>query len=234
MIIERNEPIRVICINSANTKTLVKGAIYLCYGISSYSLGRYLTLSGISKAYSCKFFKNIDGSSFDTIPDFFIKSNEIKLNYADNYVGQYIKSNTDYLELKKDALYLVKSQNVDILGINGLKYGYNIHNFIMLSNSETRAIKIHNISGSKEQIITGDKIRKFLLYSDKEKISILLNILNVNIALISKSIDITDEFDLVEIMVRQGKKYKILKSEVVEFLKTVNNILEPFGLNKFN
>ena len=92
------------------------------------------------------------------------------------------------------------------------------YRFNEISTIEQRSIKLKNLNGDK--IKTGEQERKFLLYSDKERISILFQLLTKilidmnNVQFNSKEIDIT------KLMLLKGKDYNLIEEDVKIFLKS--------------
>ena len=86
------DPIRVICINSKNSKKLIQGATYFATAIRTYSRSndRHVYLKDVG-SYVTKNFTLSDGRSLDNQPDFVIEHRKSLNCETKNYSGQFVK-----------------------------------------------------------------------------------------------------------------------------------------------
>ena len=238
------EPIKIICINSRSSIKLIKGAIYFARSIhtNTHSKERRVYIDNVGY-YLTKYFKLLDGSSLDSIQDFTIPRGKNLDTKSKNYIGEFIRcrySSGKYL--KEGEIYLVEEQrNIPIknskgvltryepkLKLKGIKNPVCPYRFEEIELKDQRNIKLKKLNGDK--IKTAEQTRKFLLYTEKEKIIILFEILT-KILLDIKQIEATNQLDLIELMVKKGYKYALLKEDIIPFLnKNIEEILKIYNL----
>lgn len=235
------KPIKVICIDNRRSIKLVKGAIYDMTSKYTYIGNTKIYLKGVG-SYNTKYFTLLDGTPLKTLQDFHISHINNSLNVNNNYKNKYVKCKYDSGKfLKGGEIYLVEDQIKTTIKnnwsqqiqhelkvkIRGMKNFTSIYKFKELSPLEQRNIKLKKIKG--EKLKTGDQTRKFLLYSEKEKIKILLDILYKIINDIINIKDINNnKIDIIDIFLKKGKLYNIIKEDITEFLYIIKPLLKPF------
>jgi len=241
----RNYTLQVICINPANSMKLIKGAIYEALSIHTWTphlfSGRkrrdiYIKYVG---NYDTKNFTLLNGSSLDNEPDFSLEKKN--LDPKKDYTGQFVRcrySGTSKT-LKEGEIYYIEKEKKEIsrimlgnslshkLKIRGVKNYISAYKFEEIDIKEQRYIKLKNLKGDK--IKTGEQTRKFLLYSEKERIKILFEILTKVITDLSKIIEINSDIDIITLMIKKGKEYDISDEDIRSFLKNkIETIIKPF------
>lgn len=231
------DPIKVICVKTASSKKLIKGAIYSATHIgTSYNKERYIRIT--VGHYSLDCFTHIDGSSLENIPDFIV--NRQDLDKDKDYTDQCVKCNySSNKTLKEGEIYYVEAQKNEIrydwhknpynhitLKIRGMKNWTSSSNFEEVPVSDQRKIKLKNIRG--EKVKTGESTRKFLLYSKKERTQILLQLLTSCIADINNT-ELTEQVDISKLILKKGTKYNILEEDVRPFINSLKTILKPYN-----
>jgi len=234
------EPIKVICVKTKSSKKLIKGAIYSATGIGTeaddpkkrnilISIGRY----------SLDCFTSIDGKSLEDAPDFKINWKPT-LDKNKNFTNQCVRCRYGSgKSIKTGEIYFVEDQRTKIhtgwngtlspyiqVKIRGLKRWLNADNFEEMPIAEQRKIKLNFLNGDK--IKTGEQTRKFLLYSEKEKIQILLQLL-VNSLVDFNIAEHTEQVHISELILNKGKQYNIINEDITEFLENVKPILIPYN-----
>jgi hypothetical protein len=238
MAILYKSPIRVVCINPKNSTKLIKGATYLASSIHSWNKKRTVYLQDVG-SYGIANFTLLDGRSLDSEPDFSIERKS--LDNEKNYTGQFVKCKySSGKSLKEGEIYYVEKEKreprangrwTDLkLKIRGIRNYVSPYRFEEIDIKEQRNIKLKNLKGDK--IKTGEQTRKFLLYTEKQKITILFETLAKVMTDLSK-IEIETEIDIVGLMVIKGRKYNISSEDIRPFLKNkIETILKPFKLVK--
>jgi len=224
-----HEPIKVICINARNSTKLLKGATYVATCIyTSHTTERKITLKNIG-TYSLANFTDIDGKSLDYHKDF--GSYRAPLDSEKNYTGQFVRCRySSGKSFKEGEIYYVENEkrektktyggnfiNNIMLKIRGVRNYVNPYRFEEIPIKEQRSIKLKNIKG--EKVKTGEQTRKFLLYSEKEKTSILFQTLSLVLIDLNK-IEFDQKIDLIKLMLTKGKNYCFTEEEIKEFLNT--------------
>jgi hypothetical protein len=243
------DPIKVICINAKNSKKLIKGATYLATAIRTYNNNnnntsdRHVYLKDVG-SYVTKNFTLFDGRSLDNQPDFNVQHRSSLNCTSKNYTGQFVKCRySSGKSMKEGEIYYVEEQrSVPHTGYNGqiryetkfkirgIRNCVNPYRFEEIPITEQRAIKLKNLKGDK--IKTGEQTRKFLLYTEKQKINILFETLARTMADLNK-IEFDKEINIIDLMITKGRNYNIAKEDVVPFLKNkIETILKPFNLTK--
>ena len=241
---------KVICINSKGSTKLVKGCIYtvtsLSIGTRANKVDRIINLKEIG-SYSIKYFTLLDGSTLENMPEFLPERNkvldthdrntgEIKTNYS----GQYIKCRWGSSKnLKEGEIYLVEDQKITSrigfknqiyydakIKVKGLKNYLSPWEFEEISLSEQRKLKLKSLKGIK--IKTGDETRKFLLYTEREKMSVFFDTLSRSLAEV-KSIEMTEQPNIIELMLRKGDKHNIKQEDIEPFLTKIKPVLKSFN-----
>lgn len=231
-------PIKVICINPKNSTKLIKGATYQASSIHSWNKKRTIYLKDVG-SYSIANFTLLDGRSLDGEPDFSLENKS--LDTEKSYTGQFVKCRySTGKSLKEGEIYYVEKEKREPRGngryvnlklkIRGVRNYVSPYRFQEMDIKEQRNIKLKNLKGDK--IKTGEQTRKFLLYSEKEKITILFETLAKVMTDLNK-IEIETEIDIVGLMLLKGRKYDISGEDIRPFLKNkIETILKPFKLTK--
>ena len=240
------EPIKVICIDSGYSKKLIKGGIYIANAIRTSQFKRFVYLNDMGN-YSINIFRLLDGYTLDTLPDFVIENNKKIINLeTTNYTGQIVKCRYSSGSYKEDEYYYVEKQeryektspyNRSTSCHTSYRYKFKIRGFRNRVNAdykfyeipliEQRSIKLKTLRGDK--IKTAEQTRKFLLYSKKERLSILFQILAKTLIDINKiEINPNDKLDIVKLMIVRGKNYAVLEEDIIPFLKgKINTLIKP-------
>lgn len=237
------EPISVICIQSNGSKKLIKDCIYLATSLTGNISNpwRYLYIKGLG-SYQAKFFSTLDGISMNDFEEFTTQQNyvnRIRPELDTDYTGQYVRCVYSASKfLKEGEIYFVEKQ---FRKSNRTKYNFgyyeydfklkniknkvNSWNFQEIPLTEQRNIKLKTLDGLS--IKTGDMSRKFLLYTEQEKTTILFDILSktlIDISFIQNKTNIKNL--IVDMMFIKGKKYDLLKEEIELFLsKNINDLI---------
>lgn len=237
------EPLRVICINARNSTKLIKGATYFAQGIKTGSdKKREVQIKDVG-FYSINYFSLMDGRSLNTEPDFHIQNNRKSLDTTNkNYKGQFVRCRwSTGKSLKEGEIYYVEEQRETTeisswnntsykhvkFKIRGIRNPVNPYRFEEIDIREQRSIKLKNLKGDK--IKTGEQTRKFLLYSEREKIQILFEVLYKTLFDLSKT-EITPDVDMLSLMIRKGNNYALLEEDIKPFLKgKVETLLKKFA-----
>lgn len=226
--------INVICTKNNSTK-LIKGATYVASALYTYSNRRTLYITDIGN-YSADNFVLEDGSSLKNIKDFKQEYNSLDLKGV-NYTGQFVRCGrySSSKTLKPNEVYYVEEHKViqkrytynssntyedHKFKIRGIRNLVNAYNFVQIPITEQRHLKLKNLAGTP--IKTGEQTRKFLLYSEKEKHSILLVVFSSAISDISKiqnTEKINIQTELKNFMIKKGRKYDIKDEDIETFLE---------------
>lgn len=243
-MLEYNDPLKVVCVKTGGSKKLIKGAIYLAISLRTNNWQnitpkkRSISLK-YGGTYSSDFF-TINGENFDNKPDFNMVNRKV-LSATTDYTGQYVRCLHDSGKtLKAGEIYYVGEQatrilidwnkrpyNVVKLKIRGMRNWTSLYNFEEIPISEQRFIKLKALKG--EKIKTGDETRKFLHYTEKEKVLILLQILTSAILDIN-SAELTEKINICSIILNKGKQYNIILEDITPFIKQLEIILKPYDL----
>lgn len=234
--------IKVICVNPKYSTKLIKGATYLVQSINTnkwYNNERTVYISNVGN-YKCENFTLIDGSSLDIIPDFDFKYEEYLDTQKTDYTGQYVKCRSDsgkyikqneiyYIENQKKTQKVWNGQTYDVikLKIRGIDRLVNPNNFTEIPLLDQRSIKLKNIKGQSPQ--TGDRTRKFLLYSEQKKINIIYQLLSKVLIDINNAIS-TEQIDIKTSILSKGKTHNIIEDDIIEFLDIIKPTLKSFNL----
>ena len=235
-------PLKVICINPKCSTKLIKGATYSAESIHTYNKKRSVYLKNVG-SYDPKNFTLLNGDPLTNQPDFAIERNHLDVNK--NYTGQFIKCRySSGKSMKEGEIYYVENEKRELrkgyginnnyydvkLKIRGVRNFVSTYRFEEIPIKEQRNIKLKNLKG--EKIKTGEQTRKFLLYTEKEKINILFEILARTMADLNK-IEYDKEINIVDQMITKGRNYNIAKEDIIPFLKNkIENTLKPFNLTK--
>ena len=234
------DPLEVICTSDKSSK-LIKGSKYFAISIYTNTLPEVEGDDRIRTVYiknlggfNTKIFSLLDGSPLHNHPDFIIDQKNVDPD-KESYIGQFVKCRFDHgKSLKESEIYYVEDQkitqtkrfsrttNLYKFKIRGIHNWIASYRFDKISIAEQRLIKLRNLEGIKK-LKTGDQSRKFLLYSEKEKSVILLNILTKVLTDINNA-NLGTKYNLIELMLNKGNNYNITKNEIFDFLN--NNILE--------
>lgn len=221
------KPIKILCAKTGNSTKLIKGAIYSATKVLTYYNNDKFAHISIG-TYSLDYFTYLDGSSLKDIPEF-VLSEELDKNV--DYTGKCVKcAYSSGKFLKKDEIYYVESQKIFEWGekkfkIRGIDRYRLASNFKEISIGDQRKIKLKNLIGDK--IKTGELTRKFLLYSEKEKTQILLQLL-VNCINDTTDVEFTEQINIVKMILIKGEKYNLIEEDVKPFINSVKSILIPY------
>jgi len=191
--------------------------------------------------YTASNFKTLDGQDLNTFSDFQIPYTNMRTDIS--YKGQFVKCKYSGSKMMKiNELYYVEDEhNVSkyyaynrssytekkfkIRGINNL---VGIHNFEEISKSEQRSIKLKNLKGEKTK--TGDQTRKFLLYTDREKLAILIELLT-KILVDINNIELLEnhKLDIIDLILRKGNKYNMKREDIIFFYDNIRPLLAPYS-----
>lgn len=236
------EPISVICINSKYSTKLIQNATYQATHLHTYNLRnskteRRLFLKDVG-SYSSKYFTLANGSSLDTISDFDTERNNDSLDTSKkNYTGQFVRCRySTGKTLKQNEIYYVEEQRTNHnsnnrwsntkFKIRGIRNLVSPYRFAEIDIREQRNIKLKNLNGDK--VKTGEQTRKFLLYTEKEKISILFETLTKAIVDINKT-QSTVSIDITKLMIAKGRNYNLQEEDIKPFLKSrIDTMLKSF------
>jgi len=237
------EPIKVICVDSKSNK-LIKGATYNANNLWVHLNDKYVYLKDIG-TYNAKYFNTLDGTPLIKHSDFSMEVRKDVDPKSKNYTGQFVKcrysSGKNYkegeiyyvekqisIEKKSSGYYNSSTYTEYKFKIRGIKISSSTHRFEEIPIIEQRKIKLKNLKG--EKIKTGEQTRKFLLYSEKEKISILFEILSKVLIDINKTDNIEKlNFDIVDLMIKKDLKYSLTREDIEPFLReNLNTHLNVF------
>lgn len=237
--IELSEPLRVICINPKGSVKLIKGAIYEANSLITHQNKKRVYLNNVGNYDAINFVLEDSYKNLSNEPDFIT---QYKRNYLDvnkNYIGQFVKcrySNSKYL--KTDEIYYVEDQKIITtmgynhtphynlrLKIRGIKNYISYYSFYEIPIKEQRNIKLKNLHGIKTK--TGEETRKFLLYTEKEKITILTELFYKVITDIN-NIESKNKINFLDLMLTKGKRYHIISEDLTDFFKRMKPLLKPY------
>ena len=100
--------------------------------------------------------------------------------------------------------------------IKGLRNFVNVYGFDKIHIKEQRKLKLQNIGGSK--IKTGLDKRKFLYYSEEEKLKIIFELLAISIKNLERVKELKN-YNIIDMVVKLGSKYDIIKDDVQPLMK---------------
>jgi len=237
------DPIKVICRKNGSTK-LIKGATY---EVSSLYTGRYSNFTKTAYivnvgSYNADYFVLENNQPLSSMQDFsLINSDNIVDTKNVNYTGQFVKCRySSSKTLKANEIYYVEEhKKVEKYGYNkqiyyedkfkirGIKNLVNSYCFTQIPIIEQRNIKLKNLTG--EKIKTGEQTRKFLLYSEKERNTILLDVFSrtlIDISKIHSTINLDIEKEIPKLMMKKGSKYALTIDDITPFLEfNIKNII---------
>lgn len=239
--------LNVICINDKGTKKLIKNQKYKAISLfedTYYNtvihngkkvFKRKIYIDGIN-SYDVSRFKlvNSDISFYDM--DLFGDKYPVRrrfLNYNLDYTGQYVMcsySNSKYL--KEKEIYLIVKDDIKNrrLKLKGIKYYQSKYKFEEIELKEQRNLKLKSITG--EDINDGVSKRKFLHYSEFEKIKILFETLVESMSNIN-NVEELNNINIVDVMLKMGKKNDIEESDILPlFDSSIKNIMKKLNLYK--
>ena len=235
------EPIKVICVKTKASKKLIIGAIYSATSISTDSKDkndRHIRIP--AGLYSLECFTSIDGKSLKNEPDFKIEWKP-SLDIHKIYINQCVRCRySSGKTLKNGEIYFVENQRSMSrtgwkgqiipyiqLKIRGIRNWVSSTNFEEMHISEQRKIKLKNLNG--EKVKTGESTRKFLLYTEKEKIVILFSLLLGSLVDINGA-ELIEQPDISKFILNKGKQYNVIEEDITEFVKNIKSTLIPFNL----
>lgn len=231
-------PLQVICINTGKSKKLIKGGIYQATRQTIRNTIKYVSVNAGS--FRSELFSLTDGSPLTSEPEFEIHRDNTNLNTSEkNYTGEYVRCRYGSGNLKTDEVYMVEQQRkIEKLRYNGQPYFeykfkirgirnlINTYRFSELSTTEQRNFKLKKLQGI--EIKTAEKTRKFLLYTEKEKIYNLYNVLTRTLLDMQK-IDFNEKPDIIKLMLVRGKEYGMAEEDIIPFLKeSSESLLKKF------
>lgn len=239
-----NEPLQVICINAKHSIKLIEGATY--YALTMYQLTsskqKNVQIKDVGY-FDASYFSLLNGKPLDKEQDFITNITNILNIHSINYTGQFVRCRTSKLKtFKLNQIYYVeeqittryiskynnKSYPLIKLKIKGIERPISPYNFVEIPIAEQRCIKLKNISGNN--IFEIDQERKFLHYSEKERISILFEILYNVLKDVNKTINSNNELNLTKLMLKKGTKYSIIIEDIKDFLKPdIKKMLTPYN-----
>jgi len=232
--------LKIICINDKHSIKLIKGAVYLANALytstNTYkkTIERVVYIEKLGR-FNIKYFTDINGEPLDKLSDFnnWNNVNNLALDTSKkDYTGQFVKctSNTGKT-LKEGEIYYVelqkKTRYSTVFKIRGIKNNILPYHFEEIPIKEQRSIKLKNLKG--ETTKTGERTRKYLLFSEKEKISIMFSILSQVLIDINNTSEIdVNLINITELMTIKGKRnYNIIEEDIQEFTnKFLKNNIE--------
>ena len=229
--------LKIICINDKHSIKLIKGAVYLANALytstNTYkkTIERVVYIEKLGR-FNIKYFTDINGEPLDKLSDFnnWNNVNNLALDTSKkDYTGQFVKctSNTGKT-LKEGEIYYVELQkNSTVFKIRGIKNNISPYHFEEIPIKEQRSIKLKNLKG--ETTKTGERARKYLLFTEKEKTSIMFNILSQVLIDINNTSEIdVNLINITELMTIKGKRnYNIIEEDIQEFTnKFLKNNIE--------
>lgn len=232
-----NNALVVIYTEKNKSTKLVEGCEYLAtnlYGAIGDKI-RFVQIQNIG-CFNSRYFTLPDGTPLNTLDPFSIENKNIRVKPSlIDYTGQYVRcsfSTSKYI--KENEIYYVESQFKNNLAsqyyadfvysfkLKNIKHSVASYRFYEIPLSEQRNLKLKSLNN--EIIKTGTSDRKFLLYNEKERNIILLNIFTKSLIDINNIYNITDKKNtIIKIMMKKGKKYNILEEEIILFF---NNDLD--------
>ena len=234
---EIKEPIRVICTNSRASIKLIKGVTY-------FANSMYVAYGGVKRVYLDNFgnynannFVLESGDPLESISTFSTIRNQNNLNKDIDYTGQFVRCKwSSGKTLKENEIYYVISQKVTTssgsyytqrkLKIRGVRNYVSDYRFEELTKKEQRSVKLRNIAGEKPK--TGDLTRKFLLYNEKQKIHIIIEIL-LRILNDLRGVELSKKLDIYELFIIKGNKYDLQKEDILEVKDLLEKLIEPYN-----
>lgn len=202
-----------------NGKKVFKRRIYID-GINSYDVDRFKLVDSDVSFYDIELF----GDKYPTIRRRFLKNN---IDYTWQYVmcsysnSKYLKEKEIYLVLKDD----IKNRR---LKLKGIKYYQSKYKFEEIELKEQRNLKLKSLTG--EDINDGTNKRKFLHYSEFEKIKILFETLAESMSNIN-NVEELNNINIVDVMLKMGKKNNIEESDILPlFNSSIKNIMKNLNL----
>jgi hypothetical protein len=241
----------VICINDKGTTKLVKNQKYKItqlYENRSYGTAnkhcehngvnvtvRRIQVEGVG-SYFVDRFKLVNGKNFYDIPLFRdeVNYNENRISNGEDLTGQYIlctyEGNSKYL--KSGQIYQVERHTRESwsgkIKIKGLRSFVGTYGFDKIPLKEQRKIKLQNMSGT--EIKTGLDKRKFLYYSEDEKLKIIFELLAISIKNLS-AIENLKNYTIVDMIVKVGSKYNIIEDDIKPLMrKSLSRLMKDIGL----
>lgn len=233
--------LKVICINPKSSTKLIKGATYKATSLytSTSDNVRKLYLKDVGY-YDYKNFSLEDGSSLTEIKDF--STSYERLDSEKTFIGQFIRCKWSYgKSLKGGELYYVENEKREVkrsygtntyvdlkFKLRGIKNFVGCHSFEEVPLVEQRKIKLKNLKG--EKIKTGDQTRKFLLYTEKERTSILFETLS-RVLIDLHKIEFNEKIDIVKLILSKGKNYCMIEEDVKIFLEnSISDTIKHFNI----
>lgn len=232
---EIKEPIKVICINSRTSVKLIKGVTYFANSMYvSYGRTKRVYLNNFGN-YNANNFVLESGEPLENLSEFHVTRNRNKLQDID-YTGQFVRCNSSSGKtLKENEIYYVINQIVTEtnsrwsqrkLKLRGVRNYVSDYRFEELSIKEQRSVKLRNLAGEKQK--TGEQTRKFLLYNEKEKIHIIIEIL-LKILNDLRNIEIPEKLDIYDLFITKGRKYNLQKDDILAVKDLLEKLIEPYN-----
>lgn len=238
-----NSPLKVICVNPKGSIKLIKGGVYYATELNDFGTAingqKRVLIKGMGYYYASNF-KLENGECLDIHETFVLKSKSLDVDNI-NYTGTYVRCNhSGSIHIKEGEIYYVEKQfskilrgstySYDYLKLSGIKKNVYAYLFEEITISEQRALKLRNLNG--EKIKTGDKSRKFTLYSEKEKVTIFLEGLMKSLSDINRIQNSNNiDTDICKMIVNKCKKYDAVEKDFEEFFKLdIKTILEIYNI----
>lgn len=166
--------------------------------------------------FDASYFSLLNGKPLDKEQDFIVNNNTILNTFVNNYTGQFVRCRKNnlktlnfnkiyYVEEQIQTSYISKYNNksypITKLKIKGVNGKISPYNFTEISIAEQRCIKLKNINGNN--VFEIEQKRKFLLYNEKERVSILFELLSNVLKDVNKIISSKDELNLTKLMLKK-------------------------------
>lgn len=232
------EPLKVTCIKTGGSVKLIKGATYLADRLTSNSRSNLKTvyLKNLGTYYATHFTYN--GKPLNDEPDFIIE--HYRFDQEKDYTNKFVICNwSNSISLKEGETYYVESHiktprssyankiyYSHEFKIKGIKNHVNAYQFSEIPLVEQRNLKMKNLQGV--DVVSNIKVRKFLLYTEKEKTLILFEALT-KILRDLKSVECENKILISNLILTKTKKYNIKAEDLTDFLIKVKPLLENYS-----
>jgi hypothetical protein len=235
-IIKNN--IKVICKKTNGSLKLVKGGEYEITRLTTIFGKRCVNIQNLG-SYKVDNFVLEDGQPVSNLNDFYTEIPEIIDCEHKNYTGQFVRCRFSYSkDLKEGEIYYVENQIKEecsmiitkyykyFLKIRGVKNKVQSYAFEELPLEEQRYIKLKTLNGT--EIKTGEQTRKFLLYTEAERIAILFDLLAKSLSDCNKSKGIENTKKIiVDMMLMKGRKYVVNIEDIENFInKNITDLIK--------
>lgn len=240
-----DEPVMVVCKNEKASIKLIKNATYYAMSLQTYTNQKSVYIKDVGY-FSAYHFLLLNGNSLEKETDFRIKKPEVLNTTLNKYTGQFVRCRTDKIKsVKIDEIYYVEDQVIrnykssyngklypEIrLKVRGVDRYLSPYNFEEIPIHEQRCIKLKNLNGSKI-FKPGEQDRKFLQYNEKEKITILFEILYKVLTDANRIVSSKDKLNLIDLMVKKGIKHSIIAEDINSFITPeIKLLLTPYNFD---